>query len=359
MLVVVAIMMLLLAAAATRMKPANESRRIRESARALSIYLSTARNRAMETGRPCGVILHRFAGATSAVMGLDQCEVPPCYCGDTTNAALTFTTVNVARGVATIATKTTPAGSFNQAMVSVGDLIQFNFQGPLFTINGLGQAAVTATLDVSQGQSIPWSTTSPAIPYRIYRLPSSTSATTFKGQAQSLQLPASTVVDLDGSGIDGAATPFNQFSATTNDVGILFSPNGSVYGAYYVNGASTYVTTPIFLLVGKRERVGATPIANDPATWSNWQDLTNLWVVINPQTGLVTSGEMAAVPAWNSTVTYAAGQYVLVTSTNTVWCCTTNNTNQQPQTGSTYWTSSDAFTAARVLARDAQSMGGK
>jgi Tfp pilus assembly protein FimT len=319
MLVVVAIMMLLLAMAATRMKPANESRRIRESARALNIYLSTARNRAMETGRPCGVILHRFAGATSAVMSLDQCEVPPCYCGETTNAALAFTTVNVAHGVATIATTVTPPSSFNQAMVSVGDLIQFNFQGPLFTINGLGPAAVTATLDVSQGQSVPWSTTSPPVPYRIYRLPSSTSATTFKGQAQSLQLPASTVVDMDASGIDG--TPIDPFSAATGDVGILFSPNGSVYSAYYVGGASTNVTAPIFLLVGKRERVGNTAqtsfnAANAPL-WANWQDPTNLWVVINPQTGLVTSGEVAAP------------------------------------------TPTSAISDARALARDAQSMGGK
>ena len=64
MLVVVAIMMVLVAAAATRMRPASEARRIRESARALNVYLGSARNRAMETGRPCGVILHRFISGT-------------------------------------------------------------------------------------------------------------------------------------------------------------------------------------------------------------------------------------------------------------------------------------------------------
>jgi type II secretory pathway pseudopilin PulG len=316
MLVVVTIMMMLLAAAATRMRPANDARRVREAARALGVYLSTARNRAMETGRPCGVILHRFTGATAAVMSLDQCEVPPTYAGDTTGA-----TMQVTVSGSTVTTTTT--SGFTNTLVANGDLIQFNGQGPYYTITdrtGGGGTGVTATFDTSQGQLVPWPSVSPGISasYRISRLPSSTNATTFKGQAQSLQLPASTVVDLAGSGIDSAAAPFNQFTAGGADVGIVFSSNGSIYGVYFVNGTSTNVTAPIYLLVGKRDRVGNTYTAGNTNldTQTNDQDLTNLWIVVNPQTGLVTCGEVGA----------------------------DNGTR---------------FSGSRALARDQQSMGGK
>ena len=368
MLVVVSIMMLLVAAAATQMRPATESRRVRESARALSTYLSSARNRAIEIGRPCGVMFHRFSTTIPCAMNLDQCEVPPSYAGDAAGAAMTFVTAQPHLNTFQVVTHPTPAGSFNNSIVLPGDLVQFNLQGPLFTIGSVASSGsgngFSASCVLSAGQQVPWTMASPAVPYRIYRLPSSTGASTFKGQAQSLQLPASSVVDLDGSGIDGVGTPFDPLSPPATDpnygrdVGILFSPNGSVYGAYYVGGGAgsfTYVTQPIFLLVGKRERVGATPIATDPATWSNWQDLINVWVVINPQTGLVTTGEVAAVPAWQSG-SYAIGSYVLAPDKNVYVCTTAGNTTQPPGSG---WSPVSAITAARALARDLQSMGGK
>ena len=69
MLIVITIMLILVGAAATAMRPATEGRRIREAARAINVYLSSARNRAMETGRPCGVTFHHFhnpaAGTTT------------------------------------------------------------------------------------------------------------------------------------------------------------------------------------------------------------------------------------------------------------------------------------------------------
>jgi hypothetical protein len=119
-----------------------------------------------------------------------------------------------------------------------------------------------------------------------------------KGGARSLQLPAATVVDLTYSG-------FGATEALANDMTVLFAPNGSVQSVY-IGGASTPVTEPIFLLVGKRERVPA-PAAydvNNPDTFANWQDLNNLWVVINPQTGLVTTGQLGT--AVDSTFTAAA-----------------------------------------------------
>ena len=86
MLIAITIMVMLMALAATTILPATESRRSREAARALNVYLGSARNRAMETGRPCGVIFHRF-GTLACSMSIDQCEVPPCYCGETEQSA--------------------------------------------------------------------------------------------------------------------------------------------------------------------------------------------------------------------------------------------------------------------------------
>jgi hypothetical protein len=72
-------------------------------------------------------------------------------------------------------------------------------------------------------------------------------------------------------------------------------------------------TTPIHLLIGKRELLplpaSPTQIANpqnpanpyDPTDpnfkpYCNWQDLTNFWVSINPQSGMVATAENGFAP---------------------------------------------------------------
>ena len=264
MLIVISILMILAAAAANVMRSTMDGRRVREAARAVNVYLSSARNRAMETGRPCGVILRRFNG-TPAVMNLDQCEVPACYCGD-----LESSTAKVSSSGATVTAildAAPPAG-----VVNSGDLIQFNYQGPLYTIAAPG-ATITASL-TSQDQAIPW--TGQSVPYRIFRSPGKVAAGPL--QAQPLQLPAASIVDLNASSVDGG--PF--FSTSATDVKITFLPNGSV-DRVYINDIPFPVTQTIFLLIGKNEKLG-----------SNEQDMTNFWVAINPQTGLVTTDMVAS-----------------------------------------------------------------
>jgi hypothetical protein len=291
----------------------------------------------------------------------------------------------------------------------VGDLVQFNNQGPIFTITQVDPNYIVAQLNISTGQLLPW----PHYPqpwqsghtyvvddivsynYQLYKslLDDNTGKTPntnttywtpitlasslqpvlcrvsrsptngnsiIKNAAQSLQLPSATVVDPQFSGCgNGQFIPtwnntaaYNQedrvislnnllyrcLQTNTNkqpeanpsewqqilfpDITILFAPNGAVQSIYVpgVAGSPFSVTDPIFLLVGKRERIPFDPTqydVNNPDTFANWQDLSNLWVVINPQTGLVTTGEMAAVAS-----------------------------------GGTY-------NDARVLARDMQGMGGK
>jgi prepilin-type N-terminal cleavage/methylation domain-containing protein len=325
MLIVVTIMMILVTAAATMMRPATESRRTREAARAINIYLSSARNRAIETGRPCGVMLRHF-GTLACALDLQQCAGPPAYCGDTDGAAVRVQVTGTTANTVTVEATIDPAGTCTSSLIAAGDRIQFNYQGPFYRIITVTPATGNATLltavcDISPGQMVPWPTAAPfpTVPYRIVRVP--TVNTPIMGGAQPLQLPAGAVVDLYGSGI--GINGYWGTLGTPVDVSILFAPNGSIESVCVGANQPQRITDPIFLLVGRRERIQNAFVASNPNpdTFTNIQDLTNLWIVINPQTGLVATVEVA---------------------------------NSGAAT-----TEADAVAAARFLARDVQSTGGK
>jgi type II secretory pathway pseudopilin PulG len=425
MLVVITIMAILLGLAATMMRPDLEGRRTREAARAVNVYFSSARNRAMETGRPCGVILHRVSPAVPAAMSMDQCEVPPTFAGQN------FTSVVRVQDWSASATSL-PAGStvlkaqvqgtsgaidFSKNLLHRGDLVQLNGQGPWYTIvldttntnpadfPLVGQGSYLNTddltsIDFTQGkdtsippdnwidtnwltlqlapayaQQTPWpkgagNGWSQPVPFSVLRQPA-------KGTESPLQLPAGAAIDLDFSGIDyagdltafspppGAPAPkfpdsYNWFDATwfdTNlpipgDVTILFGPTGAVQSVSIVNVGAFTPTKPIFLLVGKRERIPSgnlfpTITQGNPATWPNWYDLKNIWVMLNPQSGLISTGENGSVNSGNG------GQLPTWTD-RTTWrqFIVTYIITGPPQ-------SIPVPVQCRALARDAQSMGGK
>lgn len=408
MLVVVSIMMLLVTVAATAFRPADDSRRIREAARSINVYLSSARNRALEIGRPCGVILRRFPG-TACAMTLEQCEVPPSYAGETNEAAVVVQDWTLSGGASYWGDGSTilkirvrggagGATEFTNNLMHHGDLIQLNAQGSYYAIVNdpsdgpppadddfplLGSGGDPNTINFQVGndtssdgwiddrwltlrleplysQLTPWPTVvsgnwSQPVSFRIFRSPMS-GTSIVKSASRTLQLPAATVVDLQFSGCgNGQFVPtwnntvnydvgdrvvsqdgltYTCVQANVNrlpesntpaywqqipfpNIAVLFAPNGSIDNVY-VGGTSYRITDPIFLLVGKREKVPPpTYVAGNPDTFANWQDLNNLWVTINSQTGLITTGVVAAVAA--------AGTY----------------------------------NDARILARDAQGMGGK
>ncbi len=290
MLVVITIMMILVAAAATMMQPGTESRRTREAARMVNVYLSSARNRAMETGRPCGVIFRNF-GTPGFAMNADQCEVPVCFAGYADSAMAKVTWPNVNNNVVYAELTEGPA----TGMIRRGDVMQFNGQGPYYAVADDSENAIDTDtkyltgakikLTFDSGQIVPWTPTETLVPFRIFRAP-------MKGAATPLQLPASSAVDLYWSGSGGGYFGSDSaFTSTVSDVTILFSPNGSVDRVYTGQGYQS-VTEPIFLLIGNRERVDntppATPTAENKSSWANWQDLeTGLWVTINPHTGVI------------------------------------------------------------------------
>ncbi len=156
LLVVVTIMLLLAAFAIPTIRPMTEGRRIREAARAIDVYLTQAKTRALVVQRPVGVVLERFQQVDTSGTSLyldDTCtvlrmvEIPPPYAGDFTDSRLrvqNWTYMN---------NGTTPhtyynSGSINYFVIKIalpsaclsgrllkrGDKVRFNFQGPMFTL---------------------------------------------------------------------------------------------------------------------------------------------------------------------------------------------------------------------------------
>jgi hypothetical protein len=112
-----------------------------------------------------------------------------------------------------------------------------------------------------------------------------------------VQLPAGDVIDLyysgmSGMAISGVSDSFgNSLSSNASlPVIVTFDQTGELESLYY-NGTKHSITGPLYFLVGKRDKLASlqTDTSND-----NLTDMENLWVAINPQTGLVTTAEVAS-----------------------------------------------------------------
>lgn len=306
LLIVMAIMVMVTAAAIPIMLPAVQNRRMREASRLVSSYISGARSRAIETGRPVGVMVERLNGQPYA-MTLSYVEVPPPYAGDTTGATCTFTAAGA--GSVTLALSSPiPAG-----LIRLNDTLRLNYKPSLYTITGPDTSPadgvvdsgsqLTATLISPATGIIPWTTLSPGVPYQIFRQP-------VRSSAAPMQLPEGTVIDLASSGYTLNNTPyaFNSGSSTApivlfNPV-ITFAPNGSV--DYVTNNASPFnlmrAPGPIFLMLGRRELM---PDVSKSGNNENLYDpgvtlpalnlyLSNYWIAIGNTTGTVTVAENAS-----------------------------------------------------------------
>lgn len=370
LLIVLTILVILLGVAIPAMRPALEGRQTREAARALNVYFGSARYRAKELGRPCGVVIKRYEGLPQCSMVLKQAEVPPPYSGDYEDSAVKLndwtkgqfgdrdywldgaTVVKVfvrASGIG--ASGTGAVRDFSPGLIRYGDLVQLNRQGPYYRImwdefgapvpdfpedefgyldfdpeedpaadknqdGWIDTHVLTLVLADARGQTVAWPTWredtdgSEPVPFEIFRQPMSAST-------GDLQLPSGAVIDLEFSGTDnqaiipGLGWPHSAEDeaqgvlAASSPVIIMFSPNGSVDRVIYYEHLRAdgepheqdditfqrreiTLVDPLYLLVGKRERV--------PSEWGreNWRNTTNLWVALNPQSGLVTTAEVAA-----------------------------------------------------------------
>lgn len=355
LLVVITILLILLAVMVPRIRPMMEQRRIREASRTVSAFFYAARNRAMEIGRPVGVSIERLKIQPEAAVTLRMVEEPPAYAGDVIGARaivrrlgtspLFQVRLNTAE-VASMLTQTLP--------VAVGDVITFESQGVRYRIMGLdlnGDGNPDADSDNLIGDpnfpvqstpfavllikledvaDTPWPATSnPSAPFppenpasgigsrpvafQIYRRPESTAAAP-------VRLPTGTVIDLYSSGTDSMVlmgnpsgfVPVDHNTSTPEvedptPVIVLFAPDGRVQRVFYENTQSA-VTEPIYFLIGRWERMpalaSAPPNPRGPSLAEdglyNWQDITNYWLVINPNTGLAVTAPVSGTTMVNN-----------------------------------------------------------
>lgn len=144
LLVVISILMLLTMLAIPRVRPAAEARRIREAARAVSVYVSAAQNRARELGRPCGLEIVRDPDLPNGAVVLHQVEAAPTYAGDVTSARVAvqnwtfypdgqwYWRWSAARML--VLKVMVREGDFSPGLVRRGELAQLDNRGPLYTI---------------------------------------------------------------------------------------------------------------------------------------------------------------------------------------------------------------------------------
>jgi hypothetical protein len=173
-----------------------------------------------------------------------------------------------------------------------GDLIQIGYQGYWMILNTAtviapGATSFTASLDVSHGEVPPWMVQPVIGPYKIVRWPT-------KSAAAALQLPSPACIDLTWSGTDPLGAGPAVWPVSAKPVLIMFAPDGTV--AWIRADATSWgqqPTTPIYLLVGRKDKVVNPPDAGNAET--NLNDFNNLWVAINPSTGLICVTDLASI----------------------------------------------------------------
>lgn len=323
LLVTIGIILAITAAVIPVMSPVMAGRRLREAARGVNTFLSSARNKALTSGHAVGVSFERLEADPQASTVLSIVEVPPPWSGDTVASNIVLGTNGRLLGFGmrdpSDPTKIIPSGDIGWqiARVRPGDVIKLNQRNTAYRIYA-GEVSQDADQDGSievgefidnnidgtgafspdnaynndpsavdpalghfikdPSQSI-WSIgyddprlalkpprlTPGLYSFQIIRQP-------VKSSSASYQLPVGTIVDLAVSGDDS----FNQPRFAGMDVGtpidkrpvtLLFAPNGSLQRVWQPDlsdGTKTQFisfrpTAGVQLLVGRRDGVGIGP----------------------------------------------------------------------------------------------------
>jgi len=337
LLIVIAIISMVTLASVPMVLPALDSRRIRESARIVSTQFASAQSEAMAKGRSVGVWIDKLktGGPSSGTVegeaskDLFLCEVPQPYAGDASGsvAMVSVASNGTQSGVITspggqAATVTKYKGSFTVTdsgwvgLLKPGDVIRFAYRGASYRLlqgtnqldsNGYFKApsgSGPASFDfepVDQSSFIynypnngqPTKVTPvfaqlpPAASVAGWSAPFQISFQPVKSSGSPISLPGSAVVDLYFSGM---GSTLGEIGTDKNPVLVIFSRTGALESVYE-NGIRQDVTGPLYFLIGKRDKLQS--LGGSP-TDHNWADSENIWVSINPQTGLVTTAEVAA-----------------------------------------------------------------
>ncbi len=358
LLVTIGIILAITAAVIPVMAPAMAGRRLREASRGVNTFISSARNRAMVTGRPVGVAFERLPAEPQASMLLSMVEVPAPWSGDNATS-----TIEIGLNGQILRFPQGDIG-WQIARIRPGDILKLNYRNTPYRLVGgtdvtddiLGHFDLDPSdpntnwsfvYDDPRMSLLPPRVPPGNYPFQILRQP-------VKSASVSYQLPVGTIVDLAVSGDDSfSQSRFAWADNTTppdkRPVVLLFAANGAVDRIWQPDPSDldklkflTFrPTAGIQLLVGRRDGVGVGPnnvLATPPDELPNWRDLDNLWVTVNAQTGMIASNPNAQVDTDLNVRTSEE---------------TTNDDNLDPTNLAI------GISQARAFARQGQSMGGK
>ena len=359
LLVTITIMGLVIAISIPVVKPMMATNKVKNGADLVAGFLAQARNRAMEENRPVGVTFERILNYEYVAAGdpptkvtypyngacvvMRQVAEPKPLSGFVKDVRVTVDCSGGAAGRILFHTwlwdgtagiwkwdTNSTEESYWDKLVEDGDQVQFDAQGPKYTISKSTGFYINPGL--AENSNLPWPvyTIDNPVLFKVFRKPQPGKVA--PTMVSPVMLPEGIVVDLDSSGMDNRICDAKRkivghggsdwtavgddFCAAgpndTNSVTIMFSPVGDVDKVYYSKLDTTGVVAglpelvreipagPIFLNIGIWERAGFWAqdassdwhISNDylpeEAQFSrNYHDLNNYWVTIFPQNGTV------------------------------------------------------------------------
>lgn len=312
LLIVVAVMVILMGIALPMMKTSIESRRLREAARQVNTGVELAKALGIETGRYAGLIIdtewlpedssREFPFARRLYLA----ETPPPYAGDVVGARVYVKDDEITFNHVASGTYPVESQSIGTLGIRDGDLIKFDFKGPLFPIRDTASATAyainspwdTVKIDTSEASAPPTG----SYPYQIFRRPQ-------KSSSVPLELPSGAVIDLSNSGfgLRGPYTDLIRLRYANGPVMVIFDPSGRMIGVGGV-GLSVPPTDTLHLLIGELDKLAASgkasPLSSvddsvDPPQEieikinENLESSGSLWVSIGHQAGRVSTAENA------------------------------------------------------------------
>lgn len=308
LLIVVSVMVILLGIALPIMKTGIEERRLREAARQVNTGVELAKALAIETGRYAGLVIDtEWLPEDSSqdfpfARRLYLAETPPPYAGDITGARVYVNGSQITFDHTASGTYAVESQSIGILGIRQGDLIKFDYKGPLFQIVDADLSTPYAIYSPSDSVAIVGSPLPPtgSYPYQIFRKPE-------KSSSMPLELPLGAVIDLSNSGL-GVNRPYTdliRLRAATGPVTVIFDPSGRMIGLSGV-GLSDPPTETLHLLIGEVDRLAAPGEASPLLSIAysgipsetigfneNLESNDSLWVSIGHHVGRVSTAENA------------------------------------------------------------------
>jgi prepilin-type N-terminal cleavage/methylation domain-containing protein len=295
LLVVVAILGVLAVTVIPLLANSAEGRKTREAARSLVSYVAQSQTRVLGRTEWGGFWMVPVAG-TNYALDLFSADVPAVFQGD----ALP-TTVSGSSTVMSGTPVFVITGSIGGSTVSgtIGDLVRFDGTGPWYafvnattlTLRGTGAFSVE---NVNQTAiNTPWPASKVPLTYELMRQPIRSGSP--------FSFPEGRCIDLSWSGYGGPSDYENNlFSSAAvfdqgNAIAVLFDGTGRLR-QLAGNGKRITPSGPVFLLVGRSDRVGNVRSALDPrddSIGTNWQYADSYWIGIDPLTGVTKVAECA------------------------------------------------------------------